>query len=71
MQVPEDRPWFKFWPKGVPRHIDYPEMPVFEFLSNSARKYPDSIAFSCQGKSLTYSELDAATGKLAAALNSL
>jgi len=71
MHVLEDRPWFKFWPEGVPRHIDYPQIPLFEFLSNAAKKYPANIAFSCQGGSLTYAELDTAVNKLAAGLQGL
>ncbi len=69
MRVSEDRPWFKFWPEGVPHHIDYPEVPVFEFLSGSAGEYPDNIAFSGKGNSLTYGELDILTAKLASGLN--
>ena len=70
-QVPQDRPWFEFWPEGVPRHIDYPEIPLYEFLSNAAGKYPANIAFGCQDGSLTYAELDIATGKLATGLSEL
>jgi len=71
MQILEDRPWFKFWPQSVPRHIDYPEVPLFEFLSSSARKYPGDISFSHPDNSLTYSELDTLTSKLASGLNNL
>jgi len=66
-----DRPWFKFWPEGVPRHIDYPEIPLFGFLSDGATQYPDNIAFSYREHSLTYDELDIATSKLAASLSNL
>jgi len=68
-QIPQDRPWFKFWPEGMPQHIDYPEIPLFEFLSSMARKQPDNIAFSCREQDLSYKELDLATSKLAACLN--
>lgn len=64
-----DKPWFKFWPEDVPKHIDYPGMPLFEFLSNSARKYPHNIAITCGDRSLSYRELDVATSKLAVCLN--
>jgi len=64
-----DRLWFKFWPEGIPRHIDYPEIPLFEFLSSTTRKQPGDIAFSYRGQDLTYGELDLATSKLAAYLN--
>ena len=66
-----DRPWFRVWPEGVPRHIDYPVVPLFEFLSSGASKYASQIAFSCQEHTLTYGELDMATSKLAAGLHGL
>ena len=65
MAVSPDRPWFRFWPEGVPRHIDYPEVPLFQFLDNSAAKYPDNVAFSYRDVSLTYNQLRELTGKLA------
>lgn len=71
MTIPPDRLWFKSWPEGVPRHIDYPEVPLFEFLSSSSRKYPDNIAFSYQENSLTYNELDTLTSRLATGLTKL
>ena len=72
MQVPENRPWFKFWPENLPHHLDYQEIPLYEFLTNNARKYPDNVAFSYRGRhNLTYKELDTQTSKLAYALNRL
>jgi len=71
MGIPQDRPWFNFWPEGVPRHIDYPEAPLFEFLSKAAEKYPDNIALSYREYGLTYGELDILTSKLAFGLNEL
>ena len=71
MYVAVDRPWFKFWPEGVPRHLDYPRVPLFEFLSQAAQKWPENVAFSCRGRQLTYKEIDELTGKLAAGLHAL
>ncbi|MFC2005621.1 long-chain fatty acid--CoA ligase [Chloroflexota bacterium] len=71
MSILSDRPWFKFWPEGLPRRIDYPEIPLFEFLSGSAGKYVDKIAFSYEGNSLTYRELDTLSSKLANGLGDL
>ena len=70
-QLSADKPWFKFWPEGVPRHLDYPEIPLFQLLSRAAEKWPESIAFSCRGQSLSYGELDDLTDKLAAGLHTL
>jgi long-chain acyl-CoA synthetase len=71
MQAVNDRPWFKFWPEGVPYHIDYPEIPLFRFLEDSAKKYPNDVAFICEKKSLTYRELNEQTYRLARGLNRL
>ena len=71
MYTMRDRPWYKFWPEGVSRNIDYPEVPLFELLSDTARKYPDNIAFSCQERSLSFGELDGQTNKLATKLREL
>ena len=71
MHISRDRPWFKFWPEGVARHIDYPEAPLFEFLSSGASKYPDNIAFSCEERKLSFGELDDQTSRLAPGLHDL
>jgi long-chain acyl-CoA synthetase len=64
----EEKPWYKFWPAGVLRHIDYPEIPLFELLRRSAKKYPDKTALIYFGHEITYSELDLLTDKFATAL---
>jgi long-chain acyl-CoA synthetase len=66
-----EKPWFKFWPKGVSKHIEYPEVPLFEFLTNTAKKHPDSTAIVYVDRKITYRELDIATDKFATALNDL
>jgi len=70
-QVTPDKPWFKFWPEGVPKQLDYPEIPLFRFLSRAAEMWPESIAFSCREKRLSYGELDEVTNRLAAGLTNL
>ncbi len=35
-----ERPWLLHYDKGVPHHIDYPDVPLFFFLEEAARKYP-------------------------------
>lgn len=71
MEQSVKRPWFKFWPKGVPRNLDYPGVPLYGFLSNMAGKYPHKIAFSDQRQSLNYKNLDESTSKLGLALKKL
>jgi long-chain acyl-CoA synthetase len=47
----------RFYPPGVPRSIEYPEMPLYEFLENSARKFPGRVGALYLGNGVTYSEL--------------
>jgi len=44
-------------PGGVPRSINYPEIPLYAFLENSARKYPDRDALIFYGNRLSYARL--------------
>jgi len=66
-----EKPWFKFWPKGVPQHIEYPEVPLFEFLRKTAEKHPNNTAIVYFDREMTYKELDLVTDKFATALNGL
>ncbi len=66
-----ERPWFKHYDKGVPYHIEYPEIPLFELLEESARKYPDSPCTIFKGAVITYKEMNELTDRLAGALADL
>lgn len=67
----EDRPWFKFYDKGVPQHIDYPAIPLFGLLEETAKKYPDSPCTIFKGGVITYREMDVLTDRLAAGITEL
>jgi len=45
------------YPRGVPLSIKYPEMPLYAFMENSARKYPDRIAVIYAGNKIDYQTL--------------
>lgn len=66
--VPDDRPWFKFYPEGVPHRLDYPELPLHRFLDDSAEKCPDKPALIFYGKEISYRELKELSDKFANAL---
>ncbi len=70
-QIVQDKAWFRFWPEGVRRHLDYPVIPLFGLLSRAAEKWPESIAFRCRERGLSYGELDDLTSRLAAGLHNL
>jgi long-chain acyl-CoA synthetase len=67
----KDRPWLAHYDKGVPRTIDYPREPIFHFLEESARKFPDRACTIFKGAVVTYEEMNAITDQLAAALADL
>lgn len=64
----DDRPWFEYYDEGVPRSIDYPEIPLHQLLQESAAKYPDRPCTIFNGAEISYAEMDALTDRLAAGL---
>jgi len=70
-RISQDRPWFRYWPEGVPKTLDYPEIPLFSLLSRSAEKWPENTAFSCGEQRLCYRELNDITDRLASGLHNL
>ncbi len=63
-----NRPWLAHYDKGVPHTIDYPKVPLFHFLEESARKYPDKPCTIFKGAVISYKEMNEITDRLAAAL---
>ncbi len=64
----EEKPWLKFYDKGVPQTIDYPPVPLFQFLEDAARKYPNNPCTIFKGEVITYHEMSELTDRLAAGL---
>lgn len=46
-------PWFKFY-GDVKKHINYPDVSMYELVRRSAEKYSSSIAYSFYGNRITY-----------------
>lgn len=63
-----ERPWFKSWPEGLPKSLDYPEVPIFTFLMDTAKKLPKKTAIIFYGYKITFSELDDWSDRFANAL---
>ncbi|MEM3526079.1 MAG: AMP-binding protein, partial [Candidatus Jordarchaeaceae archaeon] len=63
-----ERPWFKSWPEGLPKSLDYPEVPIFTFLRNTAKKLPKKTAIIFYGHKITFGELDNWSDRFANAL---
>jgi len=63
-----DRPWLAHYDKGVPQTVEIPEAPLFYFLQEAARKYPDRACTIFKGAVISYREMEALTDHMAAAL---
>ena len=63
-----ERPWLAHYDKGVPHTIEYPQAPLFHFLEEAAKKYPDRACTIFKGAVISYKEMDALTDHMAAAL---
>ncbi len=64
----ENRPWFEHYDPGVPPHLDYPEIPLYQFLERAAQDHPDRACTIFKGSELSFSEMNDLTDRLAAAL---
>ncbi len=53
----EQKPWLSFYPSEIPASIDYPKMPLYQFLIDSAKEFPNNEALYFMGKRMNYSEL--------------
>ncbi len=76
-----DRPWYRFYDEGVPRTIDVPPVPLYNFVETAARDFPTKtgikmvlrylpLGITIHG-SLTYGELWQEVNRFAAALHRL
>lgn len=63
-----NKPWLAHYDKGVPQTIDYPKAPLFHFLEEAARKYPDRACTIFKGAVISYREMNALSDHMAAAL---
>jgi len=63
-----DRPWLAHYDKGVPHTIEYPQAPLYYFLGEAAKKYPDRACTIFKGAVISYKQMEALTDHMAAAL---
>ena len=66
-----ERPWLKFYEEGVPHHIEYPRVPLYQVLDDTARDFPSLDAVIFQGKRIKYGELAGWARNLASALHQI
>ncbi|MEA3433540.1 MAG: AMP-binding protein, partial [Campylobacterota bacterium] len=67
----DEKIWLKQYDKGVPPEIEYPKVPLYAFLEQSASKYPQNRALSYLGNDIAYADLDKLVNKAANSLMKL
>ncbi len=72
------RPWLRHYPAGLGASLEYPNIPLYQLLQDSARRFPDRTAIVAydgetgrETASKTYCALDDESSRLAAALADL
>jgi long-chain acyl-CoA synthetase len=67
----EARPWLRHYDAGVPAHLDYPSIPLYRLLDDSAARQPAHPCTNFFGKRLSYLAIKEASDRLAASLQGL
>ena len=67
MGISASAPWYRFY-GDMPRTLDYPKKTLYEIVRESAERYPDSIAYEFQGKTVRYADYIARIDRVARAL---
>ena len=62
----EERIWHKHkWPEGVPRDLDFPEIPLYQLLEDTAKEYGDLTYTIFQGSARTFRQVNEMANQLA------
>jgi long-chain acyl-CoA synthetase len=65
------RPWHDHYDPGVPSSLTYPETTLDALLRSTAARYPDHVAISFYGRTLSYRMLDRLVDRLAHGLREM
>jgi long-chain acyl-CoA synthetase len=66
-----ERRWFQHYDPGVPHHLEYPRVPLYRLLDDSAARDPDRPCASFFGRRLSYRVFKEASDRFAVALQRL
>lgn len=66
-----EKPWLRYYDKGVSASLTYPDVPLHRFLIDSAERFPDQTAIVYFGRRISYRELNELSDRFAAVLQGL
>jgi len=64
----KEAPWFSCWPSGVPKHLEYPRVPLQEILRKTAEVYPEKTAIAYGEQEISYAQLEMFSNQFANSL---
>jgi long-chain acyl-CoA synthetase len=67
----KERPWFKHYESEVPRSLEYPDVPLYNFLETAAKDFPNRACAMFKGAVVSYGKMDELTDHLANALSAM
>jgi long-chain acyl-CoA synthetase len=67
----KNKPWFRLWPKDVPKNLEYPKVPLHAVLEKTAKGHPEKAAIAYFERKSTYRELDSLSNQFTGALSAL
>ena len=62
-----EKPWLRFYPKGVPATVEVPRKSVSQVFDEATDRWADRAAVAFYGREVTYRELRDGADRLAAA----
>lgn len=69
--VMTEKVWLQRYPKEIPHMLEFPEIPVQQFLTDAYRSHPNQVAIHFMGKDMTYKEVYESSLKFANYLKAL
>ncbi len=52
-----EKPWYNSWPKGLPKTLDYPNIPLHQTLDDTAKRLPNKTSLIYYGTEITFKEV--------------
>ncbi|MFQ5873281.1 MAG: AMP-binding protein, partial [Dehalococcoidia bacterium] len=56
-EQPADKPWLRHYPSSVPHTLDYPDIPLYQLLADTASSHPERTALLFFGRQTSYEAL--------------
>lgn len=67
----KEKPWLDRYDLGVPKHIDYPRIPLFAFFDQTAKKIPEATCTVFEDHVITYAQMKDLIDRVAAGLEKM